>query len=155
ARVDADRDSILGYFADQGYNQARATWSASPPSPNHEVDLQYQIEPGLQQRIQRLILVGNEHTRAGLVRRQLTIAPGQWLSQGQLLESQRRLYDLGVFNQVQIAPQDPDNAVPEETVLVSMEEAKRWTLGYGFGFDVQALSNVQPQGQYKASPRAS
>jgi outer membrane protein assembly complex protein YaeT len=155
ARVDADRDSILSYFADQGYNQAKATWSASSPSPSHEVDLQYEIEPGLQQKIQRVILIGNEHTRAGLVHRQLTIAPGQWLSQGQLLESQRRLYDLGVFNQVQLAPQDAENPEPEETVLVSMEEAKRWTLGYGFGFDVQALSNVQPQGQYKASPRGS
>jgi outer membrane protein assembly complex protein YaeT len=154
-RVDADRDSILGYFADQGYSQAKVTWSASPPSPSHEVDLQYQIEPGLQQKIQGLILIGNEHTRAGLVHRQLTVAPGQWLSQGQLLESQRRLYDLGLFSQVQIAPQDAENPEPEETVLVSMEEAKRWTLGYGFGFDVQALSNAQPQGQYKASPRGS
>jgi outer membrane protein assembly complex protein YaeT len=155
ARVDADRDSILSYFADQGYNQAKVTWSASAPSPTHEVDLQYQIEPGLQQKIQRVILIGNEHTRAGLVNRQLTIAPGQWLSQGQLLESQRRLYDLGVFNQVQIAPQDAENPEPEETVLVNMEEAKRWTLGYGFGFDFQALSNAQPEGQYKASPRGS
>jgi outer membrane protein assembly complex protein YaeT len=155
ARVDADRDSILSYFADRGYNQAKVTWSASPPSPNHEVDLKYQIEPGLQQKIERLVLMGNEHTRAGLVRRQLTIAPGQWLSQGQLLESQKRLYDLGVFNQVQIAPQDPDNPQPEETVLVSMQETQRWALGYGFGFDVQALSNVQPQGQYQASPRGS
>jgi len=40
-------------------------------------------------------------------------------------------------------------------VLVSMEQAKRWTLDYGFGFDLQALSNAQPQGQYQASPRVS
>ena len=155
ARVDSDRDSILSYFTDRGYNQAKVVWNASPPSPGHEVDLQYQIDPGLQQKIQGVVLVGNEHTRTTLVDRQLTIAPGGWLSQGELLESQRRLYDLGLFNQVQIVPEDPGRATADETVLVSMEEAKRWTLGYGFGLDVQALSNVQPQGQYQASPRVS
>jgi outer membrane protein insertion porin family len=155
ALVDSDRDSILSYLTDQGYNQAKVVWNASPPSPEHKVDLQYQIDPGLQQKIQGIVLVGNEYTRTGLVNRQLTIAPGQWLSQGELLESQRRLYDLGLFNQVQIVPEDPGKAEAEETVLVSMEEAKRWTLGYGFGLDVQALANAQPQGQYQVSPRAS
>lgn len=155
AQVDADRDSILTYFADRGYNQAKVVWSASSPSPAHEVDLQYEIGPGMQQKIQGIVLVGNEHTRAGLVQGRLTIAPGQWLSEGQLLESQRRLYDLGLFNQVQIVPEDPAKPEREETVLVSMEEARRWTLGYGFGMDIQALSNAQPQGQYQASPRVS
>ena len=153
--VDSDRDSILSYLTDRGYNQAKVVWNASPPSPEHKIDLQYQIDIGLQQKVEGIVLVGNEHTRTGLVDRQLTIAPGQWLSQGELLESQRRLYDLGLFNQVQIVPEDPGKAKAEETVLVSMEEAKRWTLGYGFGLDVQALSNAQPQGQYQVSPRAS
>src|SRR5262249_4989354 len=42
ARADADRDSILTYLADRGYNQAKAVWNASSPSPGQEVDLQYQ-----------------------------------------------------------------------------------------------------------------
>ena len=155
ALVDSDRNSILTYLTDRGYNQAKVIWNASSPSPEHKVDLQYQIDPGLQQKIQGIVLVGNEYTRTGLVNRQLTIAPGQWLSQGELLESQRRLYDLGLFNEVQIVPEDPSKPEAEETVLVSMEEAKRWTLVYGFGLDVQALSNAQPQGQYQVSPRAS
>ena len=72
-----------------------------------------------------------------------------------MLESQRRLYDLGVFNQVQIAHQDPETGGTKRTVLVSVEEARRWTLGYGFGVDEQRLETAQVVGQYKASPRFS
>src|SRR5207249_800602 len=43
----------------------------------------------------------------------------------------------------------------ERTVLVSVEEARRWTVGYGFGVDEQRLETTQPAGQYKASPRLS
>lgn len=152
--ADADRDSILNYFTNQGYNHANVAWKASSVSPT-QVDLEYQIEPGPQEKIQRVILMGNRHTRAALIRRELTFAKGEPLSQSELLESQGRLYDLGVFNQAQISPQDPDNPEPQKTVLVSMEEARRWTIGYGGGIDVQRLENTQPQGQYKASPRLS
>src|SRR2546426_6713380 len=51
------------------------------------------------------------------------------LRESDMLESQRRLYDLGGFNQVQIAHQDPETGGTERTVLVSVEEARRWTVG--------------------------
>ncbi len=154
-RADADRDAILDYFANQGYNHAIVTWKSLSVSATHQVDLEYQIEPGLQEKIRRVVLMGNQHTRAGIIRRELTFKRDQPLSQSALLESQTRLYDLDVFNQVQIAPQDPENSEPHKTVLVSMEEARRWTVGYGGGIDVQRLESSQPQGQYKASPRLS
>ena len=36
-----------------------------------------------------------------------------------------------------------------------MEEADRWTVGYGGGVEVQRLGSNEPQGQLKASPRVS
>lgn len=154
-RAQTDRDTILTYFANQGYAHATVNWKASAPSPTHEVSLEYTVDPGARETIQQTIFMGNEHTRNSIIDRELTFDEGESLRQSSLLESQQRLYDLGVFNQVQIATQDPESPETQKTVLVDVEEAKRWTVQYGFGIDVQTVGSNQPQGQTKASPRFS
>ena len=154
-RAQADRESILNYFADRGYPYSVANWNAGPASSAHEVDLAFEIEPGLQERIQRVVVVGNEHTREGTIRRELAFHRGDPLRQSSILESQRRLYDLGTFSQVQVATENPAGPEARRTVLVNVEEARRWTVGYGGGIEVQRLAGNQPEGQLKASPRLS
>ena len=120
------------------------------------MDIEFKIEPGLKETVRRVVVMGYGHTRPAIIRRELAVTPDEAFSQSDVLESQRRLYDLGVFNQVQIAPQDPESFAPTgRTVLVSVEEARRWTVGYGGGIDIQRLGGNQPQGQYKSSPRVS
>ncbi|TAM81032.1 MAG: outer membrane protein assembly factor [Acidobacteria bacterium] len=150
-----DRDSILRYFTNRGYSHARVTTNSSPAGQDHLMDVEYEVSPGNQEMIERVVLLGNKHTREGIVRRELTFGRKQPINESALLESQRKLYDLGLFNQVQIAPQNPQTEETEKSVLVSMEEAPRWTVGYGGGVEVQRLGSNQPQGQLKASPRVS
>jgi outer membrane protein assembly complex protein YaeT len=168
-RALADRDTLRDYLADRGYTQASITWDATPalselPTASsgtglvqgeHRVDLVYRIEPGPQERIHRIVVLGNQHTRTGVIRRELVIHNGEPLSQGALLDSQRQLYEMGVFNQVQITSQDPRGSEANKTILVGVEEGRRWTLGYGGGLEVQRLGSNNPQGQFKASPRVS
>jgi outer membrane protein assembly factor BamA len=150
-----DRDHILDYLADHGYTHAAASWRTTPAKAAHQVNLEFQIIPGAQERIQHLVVLGGEHVRPGLVNRQLQIHEGEPIGQSAVLDSQRRLYDLGIFNQVQITPQDEPNSDTDKTLLVGLEESRRWVLGYGGGFEVQKLGSNEPQGQYKESPRLS
>ena len=150
-----DRNAILQYFANRGYTHAKVDARSSPSSKSHVVNVEYQVEPGHQEFVQQIVLLGNRHTRNGTVRRELSFHPGEPANESSLLESQRRLYDLGLFNQVQIAPQNPGTAETSKSILVDMEEARRWTLGYGGGIEVQRLGSNEPQGQLKASPRVS
>jgi outer membrane protein assembly factor BamA len=71
------------------------------------------------------------------------------------VESQRRLYNLGVFNRVTIEPQNPSGTNPDKDIAVLVEEAKRYTVAYGGGFEVQRLaSTTSPTGgQVQAAPR--
>ncbi|MBZ5668772.1 MAG: BamA/TamA family outer membrane protein [Acidobacteriia bacterium] len=154
-RAGADRDFILDYLADHGYAHATVSWHTAPLESVHQVDLELRIAPGPQERVQRIVILGNEHTRPGIIRRELMFRDGEPVSQGALLESQRQLYELGIFNQVQITPQEGPNSDTAKTVLVGVEEARRWTVGYGGGAEVQRLGSNQPQGQFKASPRLS
>jgi len=154
-RAAADHDTISNYLANLGYAQAEVSWRTSPVNEQHQVDLDFRIELGRQERIRRIVVLGNKHTRLGVIRRELVIHQGHPLSQDNVADSQRRLYELGVFNQVQIAPQDLPSSETEKTVLVAVEESRRWTLGYGGGLEVQRLGSNNPQGTFKASPRIS
>jgi outer membrane protein assembly complex protein YaeT len=154
-RAGADRDFILDYLADRGYAHATASWHTTPLGSVHQVDLELRIAPGPQERVQRIVILGNEHTRPGIVRRELMFRDGEPVSQSALLESQRQLYELGIFNQVQITRQEGPTSDTAKTVLVGVEEARRWTVGYGGGAEVQRLGSNKPQGQFKASPRLS
>jgi len=107
----------------------------------------YHIEEGPQTRVRRILLTGYEHTRPGVVRREIRVKSDAPLRQGEVVESQRRLYNLGVFNRVTIQPQNPNGTNPEKDIVVLVEEAKRYTLAYGGGFEVQRLaSTTNPAG---------
>ena len=152
-RAASDRDTISDYLANLGYAQAEVNWRSSPVNEQHQVDVDFHIELGRQERIRRIVVVGNQHTHLGIIRRELAIRRGQPLSQDNVAESQSRLYGLGMFSQVQIAPQDVPDSETEKTVLVGVDESRRWTFGYGGGLEVQRLGSNNPQGTFKASPR--
>jgi len=150
-----DRDTILSYFNDRGYSRATVDWRTSLPSPQSTVDVEYDVDLGPQQRIQQVAFLGDEHTRRGVINRELTIEEGQPLNQAALLESQQRLYNLGLFNQVQVTALNPNSPEAAKAVVVALEEARRWTVGYGGGLDVQSLPVTGGGSQYRVSPRGT
>jgi outer membrane protein insertion porin family len=119
------------------------------------VRLVYRIQEGPQTRVRRILFGGYEHTRAGVIRREVHIKVKEPLREGDVVESQRRLYNLGVFNRVTIEPQNPNGTDPDKDIAVLVEEAKRFTLAYGGGFEVQRLaSTTNPTGgEVQAAPR--
>src|SRR5216684_4111393 len=119
------------------------------------VRLVYHIQEGPQTRVRRILIGGYEHTRRGVIHREVHIKVKEPLREGDVVESQRRLYNLGVFNRVTIEPQNPNGTNPEKDIAVLVEEAKRYTLAYGGGFEVQRLaSTTSPTGaQIQAAPR--
>lgn len=102
----------------------------------------YRIEEGPQTRVRRILLTGYAHTRAGVIRREIRVKQQAPLREGEVVESQRRLYNLGVFNRVTIQPQNPNGLDANKDVVVLVEEAKRYTLAYGGGFEVQRLAST-------------
>lgn len=155
ANAQTDRETLLTFFADRGYPDAVVTWQAASAASAQEVDVRFKIDPGRQKIVNRVAVLGLQHTRGGTVHREITLRAGVPLRQSDVLESQRQLSELGVFSQVQIAPEDPQSAESGKTVLVNLEEARRWTVGYGGGIEFQRLGSEQPQGVLKVSPRLS
>jgi outer membrane protein insertion porin family len=109
--------------------------------------LSYHIDEGPQIHVKRILVTGYNHTRAGVIRREIRVKQNAPLREGEVVESQRRLYNLGVFNRVTIEPQNPGGTDTNKDMMVLVEEAKRYTLAYGGGFEVQRLaSSTNPTG---------
>jgi outer membrane protein insertion porin family len=119
------------------------------------VRLVYRIQEGPQTRVRTVLTSGYEHTRPGVIRREVHIKVQEPLREGDVVESQRRLYNLGIFNRVTIEPQNPTGTDVDKDIAVLVEEAKRYTLAYGGGFEVQRLASTSnpTSGQVQAAPR--
>ncbi|HKW56363.1 MAG TPA: POTRA domain-containing protein [Candidatus Acidoferrum sp.] len=119
------------------------------------VALVYRITEGPQTRVRGVQLSGYQNTRPSVIQREIRVTPGEPLREGDVVESQRRLYNLGIFNRVTIEPQNPGGSDPDKNIIVLVEEAKRYTMAYGGGFEVQRLaSTTNPTGgQVQAAPR--
>ncbi len=157
-----DRDTILGKYFDNGFPNANVDVSYVPvPSASNSprVGVTFSIHEGEQFFVDRVFLDGLHYTRPGVARRELQVQPGAPLSQREMLESQRRLYDLGLFRQVDTAIQNPEGTESRKNVLVTAREADRYTFDYGLGFEFQtgqpSVGTNQPLGTTGVSPRVS
>ncbi len=161
--VSGDRDNILTLYYNEGFPEARFVASVedlpADPSPSNaaaspRVRLIYRITEGPQVGIARVLTGGYQHTRPGVIGREISFRAGEPLREGEVVDTQRRLYNLGIFSRVSIAPQNPAGTDPDKTMVVLVEEAKRYTLGYGFGFEAQRIGGTNPAaGVFQASPR--
>jgi Outer membrane protein/protective antigen OMA87 len=183
ASVGSDRANVLALYFNEGFPQATFDSTVEPlnPQPGPEtspnilqdksretradkkvarvqqdsVRVVYKIHEGPQTHVGRVLLAGYDHTHLNVIQREVQVKPAQPLREGQVVDSQRRLYNLGVFNRVTISPQNPAGTDPEKDIVVLVEEAKRYTIAYGGGFEVQRLaSTTNPTGgEVQGSPR--
>jgi outer membrane protein assembly factor BamA len=182
ASVDSDRANILALYFNEGFPQATFESDVQPvteaapatapttlqdpskesrsekktaPVPQASVNLTYRIHEGPQIHVRRVLLTGYDHTREHVIHREIQVKPDEPLREGQVVDSQRRLYNLGIFNRVTISPQNPGGSDPDKDIVVLVEEAKRYTIAYGGGFEVQRLaSTTNPTGgEVQAAPR--
>jgi outer membrane protein insertion porin family len=142
ASVASDRDNMLAYYFNEGFPQARFTSQAANAGQPNRVNLTYLIEEGPQIRVGGVLIAGYDHTKLGVIQRQVAVKAGEPLRESDVIQTQQKLYDLGIFNRVTVAPQNPDGTDPDKQVVVDVEEAKRYTMAYGFGFEAQRLQGV-------------
>ena len=95
------------------------TWRFAAPDNLPRVGVTFTIHEGEQFFVNQVLLDGLHYTRPGVARREMRVQSGAPLSQQDMLESQRRLYDLGLFKQVDTAIQNPDGTESRKNVLVT------------------------------------
>ncbi len=157
-----DRDAVLSKYFDSGFPNANVDVTYVPVASADNlprVGVTFTIHEGEQFFVNDVFLDGLHHTRVGVARREMRVQPGGPFSQQEMLETQRRLYDLGLFKQVDTAIQNPEGTEARKNVLVTAHEAERYTFDYGVGFEFQtgqpSVGTNQPLGATGISPMVS
>jgi outer membrane protein insertion porin family len=153
--VTSDRNNILALYYNDGFPEASFREDTIPGDKPNEMQLIYHITEGDRIVVAKVLMTGYEFTRPGIIARQVEIKPGGPLRETNVATTQRQLYNLGVFDRVQIAPQNPAGTDPEKAVVVQTLEGHRYTIGYGGGFEVQRIAGGTTNSNGTPNPNGS
>ncbi len=133
-----DRDALITDYLSRGFEQVSVdvAQKAESADPN-QVDVTFRITEGPQIFVRNVLLTGLHYTRPATLARAITLHEGDPLNQTALSDTQRNLYELALFNEVDAAVENPNGGETRKTVLLQAIEARRWALTYGFGFEAQ------------------
>ncbi len=133
-----DRDALITEYMSRGFEQVtvEVTQQVETSDPS-KVDVAFNITEGPQIFVRNVQVTGIHYTRPDTVERAITLHSGDPLNQTALLDTQRNLYELALFNEVNAAVENPTGGATRKTILLQAVEARRWALTYGFGFEAQ------------------
>lgn len=136
--LSGDRDTVLQYYLAHGFDQVKVEIRQTiEKAAADRTDVALNVTEGQQVFVDRVLLSGVVHTRPKTVQSQVLVHAGDPLDQTALLQTQRNLYNIALFNEVVAAVQNPAGDAPQKNVLLQLTEAKRWNVTYGFGFEAQ------------------
>ena len=136
--LSGDRDTVLQYYLAHGFEQVKVEIRQTKEKADADkTDVALDVVEGQQVFVNRVLLSGVVHTRPKTVESQILVHEGDPLDQTALLQTQRNLYNVALFNEVVAAVQNPAGDAPQKNVLLQLTEAKRWDVTYAWGFEAQ------------------
>ncbi len=137
--ADEIRSRTLDTLANLGHVFAEVEVTVQHDRTVHRSTFTIAIVEGPRARVGAVRIKGNTLTRTGVIAGRLSLATGRPLTQDAIWRSEVRLYELGLFEGVQVErgtfhpdPDDPDNGALDLTVAV--EETDPWRLEFYGGY---------------------
>ncbi|HEX7150155.1 MAG TPA: outer membrane protein assembly factor BamA [Thermoanaerobaculia bacterium] len=132
--VREDQVRLQTYYADRGNAEVQVTpvVRATNGDP-HSVAVVYTIAEGPRVEVGEIIVRGNTYTDDDVILRQAELDSGDPFSYTSILEAQRNLYRLGIFNRVDIQPEQAGTSVADRNVVISVEEGRNLTVSGSVG----------------------
>jgi outer membrane protein insertion porin family len=131
----ADRDALASWLRSHGWidAQVRATMETRGPT----VAVRYLVDDAVRPRVGEIKIRQSGKTKAGLIRRALTIREGELLEPDQLAQSRERLTELGVFRSVEVRLEPRAGDAQVRDVTVGLVERPDVELTYGLRYTTQ------------------
>ncbi len=138
-------ESLFGIqevYSDVGY--VYATVDPQTTERGDTLDIAFRISEGIRAHVSEVKISGNTRTREKVIRRELTVRPGDVFSRSSFLRSQREIMALGFFEDVQIAF-EPTGGEGDLDVTFDVKEKQVGTAvaGAGFSSDVGLTGFVE------------
>lgn len=150
--IQRDMETIEAYYLDQGMRDTRVTAEAVP-TDDDIFNLVFTVNEGRNVKIGAVIITGNRITNPDVIKRELRVHEGDMASMGRILESRRRLENLGIFAEVRIdeIPVAADSA----NLVVTVREAERSYAGLGVGLETRGEPRTLALWENAVRPRGT
>ena len=126
------RYNIETEYQERGYLAARAI-PRMMPAEDETVDLHFQIAEGTPSKVRRVNIEGNTRTKERVIRREISIKPGQVFKRSALDRSRRDVYLLNFFSNVDVEPSPPDeDGAIDLTFRVAERSTGMASMGAGY-----------------------
>lgn len=133
--LQSDQNALSAHIAEQGFPHVRVNHEVTASGNDSMVNILWKVDSGPFVRMGQVYFAGNYRTRESLLREALTIAPQEPFSMRRLLESQRNIRALEVFNTVQFRTIGLKERADTITLLAELEEKKSYYVAAGLGYE--------------------
>jgi outer membrane protein assembly complex protein YaeT len=144
ALLQASREAALDQLKETGYPYASVRMSEQPGSADRSRVIILDAQPGVLAHFGPIEISGNSSVGDDVIQRQLTFRPGQVYRHSRLLESQRRLYALEVFEFANVEARREANEQPIEIpTRVTVTEGKHRKVNFSVGYGTEERGRVE------------
>ena len=128
-----DIDAIQDFYGAKGYIDTRVSAIKSPNTERGTMDLVFALEEGEKSYIERIEIKGNVKTKDKVIRRELSVAPGEVFNMVQVKLSTNRVAQLAYFSKVD-AEAEPTVVPNRKDLVIAVEEDSTGHFDLGAGF---------------------
>ncbi len=130
-------------YVQKGFNDIRVQSGIEVNADHGTANLNIDVQENERGRITELLIEGNEYTSEKTIRRELMFHTGDVVNFRMINETRKRLYDLGIFERVNIdmipIEQDDEKCF---RVVIDVAELKPYRLRYGVQYDTDTSFGV-------------
>ena len=140
-----NRSALSSFYRREGFSQARI--ESRFERRGQDLEVLFQIEEGARSRIGNVKVVGNRRTRTSTIERELVFKDGDPIRISDFTQSQRRLYELGVFRSADVRVESSETAGLESDVIVEVSEVSDLAFNYGARYEAESGLELQTETQ--------
>jgi outer membrane protein insertion porin family len=126
-----DRAALASLYRDRGFPDVEVEALVVPGTEGTSLGARFVVREGPKVTVGNVAVEGNDKTREGVIRNALALDTGQPLSQSAVRETQKRLYELGVFQSAEVVVDEPGADSSRRDVRIEVNEAPDLEVEYG------------------------
>jgi outer membrane protein assembly complex protein YaeT len=150
-----EREDVLAlqtFYADRGNAEVQITPRVEISEDKTSARVTYVVAEGPRIHVDEVVVRGNTYTDSNLILRKAELDKGDPFSYTSVLEAQRNLYRLGIFNRVDVQPEQAGTSVSDRNITIAVQEGKNLTASGSLG---ALFERGSQNGQRVFSPRVA
>jgi len=141
----ADLVALQSFYGERGYAEVQVTPRVDISPDKTAAHVTYVVAEGPKISVGEVVVRGNTYTKPSVVLRKADLDKGEPFSFTNIFEAQRNLYRLGIFQRVDVQPEQTGTSVASRNVVISVEEGKDVTVAGSVGVTKQTSQKISPR----------